>query len=170
MKNGHRLLGFLCVTSSAAVPGCKGDECTYSDVSCDGNVMVFCGTADQDPRFRIERRACDPGRLCTVGQPASDPSGQIPAQARYVYCLADLGADARCTNQIGFCSENNEPLVCQDGHALSPCGAIPCGPCSPSLCQLDPNQPGTWPTCRPSPPSLCTDRDSGPFCDASVTE
>ncbi len=109
---------------------------------------------DTDPRLTVHRRACPAGQLCTVGYfPNGTPN------YRYVWCFDDLGADPRCTGQIGFCGDH-QPFACQDGHALSSISQrCPIG----SDCGFDTAEPGTWPTCLgdvtglPRPPKQCED-------------
>jgi hypothetical protein len=145
------------VVSWSVVAGCVGDECSYEDVSCDGNVKVFCVSGDHGGARTIERRACEANQRCTVGRP---PHGTPES----VYCLDDTGPDPRCDGQIGFCG-GDQPFVCQDGHALI--GGTSCAIVG-GVCGFDSTVPGTWPVCLgggPTPPDPCEDRgDAATYC------
>jgi len=145
------------VVSWCAFASCGGNECTSGEVSCAGNVMVFCASEERGPPT-VHRRPCASGERCTVGYFA----GGTP-DFPYVWCFADLGSDPRCTNLSGFCS-GNQPFVCQDGHLLQAAS----GPCPQVYtCGFDPGQPGSWPSCLDngdggSPRDLCEDLGDAP--------
>src|SRR5579859_2221643 len=132
-----RLLVFASFASWVVFASCSRDECTYNDVACEGNVMVFCGSGDHDPRLRVERRSCQSGEMCAVGF-FTHHSEPIP----YVFCFPDLGPDPACTSSIGYC-KGDLPVGCRDGHAL---GIYPSS-CLPGTCGFDSSAPGSWPTC-----------------------
>jgi hypothetical protein len=165
-----RLVAFLSLASFVVFASCKSNECTYSDVACDGNVMVFCGSSDQDPTLRVQRRSCESGEMCAVGY---YPHAYNPIP--YVFCFPDLGPDPACAGSIGYC-KGDEPVGCRDGHALQ----IIASPCSPGTCSFEPSAPGSWPSCGIPDAGrqfdLCEDQGDGvscgiwfPHCDGGLT-
>jgi hypothetical protein len=147
-----------------AFANCLGaNECNYSDVACEGNVQVTCGSEERNPRLTVHRTPCPDGTLCSLGY--FSPTG-LPSLAR-PQCFTDLGPDPRCMNQTGFCSDE-QPFGCQDGHLLGPVAErCPLG----ATCNFDPTRPGGWPTCvgsgdgGPRPPAKCEDLgDASTFC------
>jgi len=148
--------------SCFALPKCGGNQCAYTDVACEGNVMVYCGADEQGGGLKVQRRACDPGTRCTIGHfPHGLPDYSIS------WCFDDLGPDPRCEGQIGICA-GDQPLVCQDGHALQ--GSLICaGAFRP--CGFDATDPGSWPACLgvvdagSGPTDPCEDRgDAATYC------
>lgn len=133
----HPLLGM------AILPGCgdAGEQCTESEVRCEGNEIQVCTREDHDGRLYWAKRSCAPG-VCKLSQTPRGP-----------FCARDSEPDARCADgQARSLCAGNEVLNCREGFVES---------------SLDCTTGAAFPSYKPGLPAIGPSADSG-FCSTTA--
>jgi hypothetical protein len=96
---GPLLLGLACVTWS----GCN--DCDFTEIRCNGNVVEQCGGVDQQIGRTVQRTPCAGlNPVCVQATPAR--------------AICATSAEARCSPGSGRC-EDNVVIQCREGFEVA---------------------------------------------------